>query len=672
YQRSGTTELGQAEQVAPGRKRLVIELPELPAGFYRASIVMSSQGQSLGSQRLAFIQLADDAPPGKPDGRFGFVATDLPFEAWDELPRVLPMLSAGRVKLAVWGPQGDILETDPAKFDALLEKLGGLGITPTACLVDLPPDVARKAAEGGSGGVAGWQGGSVTNPATQPLGNSAASSNWPLLLRADPKAWQPQLSFLISRHANHLDRWQIGRDGSDAFVADRRMRRVYDDVYAQFRKLVRQPDLAMPWPAWYEIDGQAPATVALSLPAQMILPDQIPLYVADAAGDGLAPSRPAATTRTATTAPAPGSRPTNVSVSLGWLGASQYGRHEHLRDLAERVVRTLAADAGRIDLPLPVAVRTEQGVTVQEPGEELMVLRTIITTLGGATPRGRVPVADGVEAFLFDRGGLGVIALWDRGTRGGDRELILNLGSRPYAVDLWGNATPLHKLAAKPGHVTMTLGRTPTFLVDVDAQMALTKASVALDRPLIESSFQPHVRRLRFTNAYRTAIGGIVRLKPPPGWQLNPPTFNFTLNPGEQFDKEVTIEIPYNSVAGAKTIDAQFALQADGGGAFVVPITVNLGLSDVGMQTIALRDGDDVIVQQMVTNYGDKPIDYTAFAVYPGQTRQERLISGLAAGKTTVKRYKFTGVEFKAGAKVRAGVKEMVGTRILNDEVAVQ
>ena len=34
-----------------------------------------------------------------------------------------------------------------------------------------------------------------------------------------------------------------------------------------------------------------------------------------------------------------------------------------------------------------------------------------------------------------------------------------------------------------------------------------------------------------------------------------------------------------------------------------------LGLSDVGMQTIALRDGNDIIVQQMITNYSDKPIN---------------------------------------------------------------
>jgi hypothetical protein len=199
-----------------------------------------------------------------------------------------------------------------------------------------------------------------------------------------------------------------------------------------------------------------------------------------------------------------------------------------------------------------------------------------------------------------------------------------------------------------------------------------TRASVAFDRPLIESSFQPHTRKLRFTNNYRNAIAGTLKLKPPTGWVINPPTFAFTLNAGETFEKDVTIELPYNSVAGPKAIEAQFVLQADGRSSFTMPIIVTLGLSDVGMQTIALRDGNDIIVQQMITNYGDKPINYTAFAVFQGQARQERLVTGLAPGKTTLKRYKFSGVELKNAGKVRTGVKEMEGTRILNDEVVVQ
>ena len=170
-----------------------------------------------------------------------------------------------------------------------------------------------------------------------------------------------------------------------------------------------------------------------------------------------------------------------------------------------------------------------------------------------------------------------------------------------------------------------------------------------------------------------SVITGTLRLKAPTGWVVNPPTHTFSLNPGETFDREITIEFPYNSYAGTKTIEAQFMVQADKTSNFIVPLKLQLGLSDVGMQTLALRDvNGDVVVQQTIQNYGDRPINYSAFAIFPGAARQERLVTNLGAGRTTLKRYKFSGVTIPPGAKIRVGVKELNGSRILNDEVEVQ
>lgn len=640
YQRSGAMDMTKAQALGPGSKRMLLALPELPAGWYEVSLVMSSQGQTLGTQSLALIQLADAGRAVHPDGRFGFVATSLPFEGWTELPDILPMLSAGRVKLAMWGPDGDILERDASTFDGLLERLQELQITPTACLLDLPPSLGLK--------LRAALGASATDKTGGPV-------SWPALLTADPELWRPQLAYLIARHANHLDRWQLGDDGADAFVTDPKMRQAYATVYGEFARLVRSPDLAMPWPAWYEMQGEMPATIALSVPPQIVLPSQVPLYVQELGGN----------------------QQHNLSLSLQWLERERYGRDVQMRDLAQRVIYALSAGAQRVDLPLPFTVRREpDGTVVKQPQELLLVSRTLIRTLSGATFKGKVPIAEGVEAFLFDRNGEGILALWDRSAGSGAvRDLALHLGDQPVAIDLWGNATPLTPRAGSKdgrGEVRLALGAMPVFLVGIDGQLAQTRASIALDRPLIESSFQPHARRIRFTNAYQQPITGMLRLRAPRGWTLTPPTFQFSLNPGETFDKDLTIEIPYNSVAGAKTIDAEFTIQGERNSSFTVPLTVTLGLSDVGMQTIALRDGKDVIVQQTITNYGDRPINYDAFAIFPGKARQERLVTKLAPGMTTVKRYRFADVKTGGEAKVKVGVKEQEGTRILNEEVSVQ
>jgi hypothetical protein len=294
--------------------------------------------------------------------------------------------------------------------------------------------------------------------------------------------------------------------------------------------------------------------------------------------------------------------------------------------------------------------------------------------LGGSVYRGRVPIAEGVEAFLFDRRGQGVMVIWDTGRTGGVKPLSVNLGAQPLRVDLWGNVTPLPRPPEDPGtaQVLLDVGPTPIFLTDIDGPLMQLRASIGLDNPLIESTFQSHRRRFHFTSAYRTAVGGSVKLRPPPGWTITPSVMNFTLNPGETLDREITIEFPYNSFAGPKTIAADFNIQGEKTTSFTVPVAMKLGLSDVGMQTLAFRDGADVIVQQIIQNYGDEPIDYTSFAIFPGQARQERLVTGLAAGRTTIKRYRFTNVEMTPNAKVRVGVKELNGTRILNDEVVIQ
>ncbi len=623
YQRSGALEMSAAQTLGPGLKRMRLVLPQLPPGWYEAALVMTSRGQFVGKQTAAMVLLADEAPTMRPDDRFGVVATDLPFEGWSQLPDILPFLAAGRVKLAVWNKSGDIHHVDSAGFDQLLMHLRELGITPTACLLDPPPFVAKKMAK------EGWAG----------------------LLAARDEDWQPQLAYMIARHANHLDRWQLGGDGVEDFVTQPAMRQVYKQIYDQFARLVQKPDLAMPWPAWYEMEGQLPATVALSVhPA--VLPSQLPLYMQDVRKH----------------------EGHNLSLTLQLMDAGRYGREVQIRDLAQRVIYALAADAKRIDVPLPFTVCREGDDIVNQPQELLMIVRTLTTTLGGAAFKGKVPIAEGVEAFLFEKANQGILAIWDRGSYGVSRQLALALGASPRSVDLWGNVTPLLQPRDKDGaprEMRLTIGPMPLFILGIDAQLAQLRASLEFDRPLIESSFQAHTRKVRFVNPYRHAISGTLRLRAPQGWTLTPPAFSFSVNPGEKLERDIIIEFPYNSFAGPKVIQAEFALQDSPVPSTTVPITLNLGLSDVGMQTLAMRDGDNIIVQQQVTNYGEKPIDYTAFAMFPNHPRQERIITNLAPGRSTIKLYRFADAKDATG-RVRTGLKELAGTRILNDEVEVR
>ncbi len=607
--------VGSALASGKAERKILLDMPEdVPAGRYRATLNLISAGMKVAERSAAIVVLPDDDRASTPDTRLGVIATDVPSEKFDELAEILPVIDAGSAKILV--------PAKVAEFDALVDKLLEKEILPTACL----------------------------NP---------EEGSWAQLGSLKPEDWKPQLTDLIARHANHVPRWQIGLDGTDTFANDPATREAAGMLYKQIATMIREPAVVVPWPASSEIDAKMPTTVALGVPAS-VLPNQVGMYVQELQQARKAPA----------TAPSK-ALPAQASISLELLDFNQHGREAQIRDLALRVIHAVAAKADHVDLPLPVENDRDGQL---QPSELFLPTRTLCRVLGNANFKGAVPVAEGVDAMLFERDGMGILAIWTtNGLSTSPRQLELDPGPHPRLVDMFGNTTPLlvTNESRETGKVRLSLGALPVFIVDVDGPLAQLRATVALDRPMIESSYQAHSRRLHFTNPYQQAISGTVKLSTPAGWTVIPSSMSFSLNPGETFDKEFSIEFPYNATSGNKFLEARFNFMADKQVTFAAPLLVKLGLSEVGMQSVAFREGRDVIVQQVINNYSDKPIDYTAFAMYPDQARQERLVMKLGAGQSVIKRYRFRDAKVLQGTRVRVGLRELSGGRLLNDELIV-
>ena len=274
--------------------------------------------------------------------------------------------------------------------------------------------------------------------------------------------------------------------------------------------------------------------------------------------------------------------------------------------------------------------------------------------------------------------------LWNKNDIDPPQNVSVSLGDHAMQMDLWGIITTLarpaindddegaaHKRGAT-GLVQLKVGSMPTLVIGIDIEMGRLRSSVSFDRPLLESTFQSHTRHIRLTNPYNQPIGGTLKLHAPPGWNMIPTSFDFTLNAGQNFDRELTVEFPYNSIAGPHQINVEMDVQADRHLHFTEPLTMTLGLSDVGTRCMAFRDGADVVVQQIITNYGDQPITYSAFASCPGHPRIERLVTSLNAGQTSIKKYRFNKLPPGPSPKIKVGLKEVEGSRILNDEVEIK
>lgn len=602
-----------------------ITLPTMDAGWYRAAIIIRSGESQISQHSLRFVQLGD--PPGRPmpDERFGVVATSLPPDAWHLLPAAMDQLAAGRLKLSVWTENYAIDSDKASDFDLLVNKLRNRGISFTACLASIPPDIAGR----------------------------IGGRRWADLLQIPLDRWQPQLAYLVSSHANHLTQWQLLDDNSaELMVQDKPLREVYARLLTEFSKLVDEPDLAMPWPAWVELDEQLPPTVALSVPGE-ILPEQLPIYIADLRKH----------------------RGKTVSLVLHPIDREKYGRLAQERDLALRIAFSFVGGADRIDLPLLLEAKTQRGNTTAEPDPLFMIQRTVTTQLSGAICLGKVPISDEVDAILFNKDGRGVMVIWARGQANDPtvRRIPIALGRNPTRVELTGESSPIKRLSDKryPDDYELIVGTRPIIVTDIDPALLMLRASVAIENPMLESSVRSQGRTLVIKNTFDTPISGTVRLSGPPGWRLPIRNSSFSLAPGETYREPVTIEFPLNSTSGQKTLIAELSVEGRRDYRVNVPVPVTIGLSDVGLQTIAMKLGDHIFVQQLITNYGNTKIDYNAFAAMPGQPRQERLVTNLSPGQTIIKKYRFA-IPSLGTTKIRSGIRELEGRRMLNEEVPIQ
>lgn len=591
-----------------------IELPVNEPGWYGVDLHLMSGTRVVSEVSTSVVRLAQVNGPH--DRRFGFVATDLPISTWQSLPDMIDSLAGGQVKLSVWDHQTAIeSSTDSTTFDRVLDGFERRGIRIVGCLRALPPAVAQ----------------------------SLGGSEFERALHST--SWKNQLAYLISRHASRITSWQLLDDSSAERIAREPMLRLlHDQVYGEMASLLETPDLALPWPAWAELDNVLGKSIALTVP-DSILPRQIPMYV-----DSFRQSDPDRL----------------LAIDLTSIDAARYGLTAQRRDLAQRIVYALASDAQRIELPLPLIDKQGRAGPALDPTPLAPMIRTLFGQLSETHFAGRVPLGAGIDALLFSRDRQsGVLVLWSREE---SRRISLLVGGSPMKIDLNGK---LHRLemSSKPGEIELDLSPEPILLVGVDAQLLRLQSTLAIDRPFIESSFRSHQRRLTFVNPFDRALSGSIRVRGPRGWACSL-IGQFNLNPGERFDEPLTIDLPSNAIVGEQTMFVDLKFNGSDEFRMTVPIPIQLSLDEIGLQTVAQRVGGEIFVQQVITNYGDKPIDYNAFVLCPGVARQERLVSGLAPGMSMLKKYRFAAPKNPA-ATLRSGLRQLDGAKMINEEVTV-
>jgi hypothetical protein len=660
-----------------------VALPALGPGWYQASLDVTDPKTLVVRRQTRFVTAASGGEDGAlgPAREFGVVATSWPVESWPYLPTILAQAGVGLVKLPAWRKdmsEESLLRKDQP-FEQLLQGLQKADIQTIGNFSEVPSVLTARL-------------------------NEKTGDTIVALLDADASVWKPYVSFIMARYATRVNLWELGQE-SDAFYAgDARYPRLYDKAYKELAGLLSAPKLALPWNALYDFDPKVypHAVLDLRIPS-LIRPSQIPAYIKSFQYG----SAPSAAASAATTAPATATSDVPTTEVLAFIEPldNSYPRADRLTDFVQRVVLARSCNPRAILIDLPLSYQATLTGRNWQPEELLLVYRTLARLLGsppeaegaaGAGARsgrvvfkGEIALQPGVRAWLFDRSGLGVLVLWNEAAEKAEVNLSLPLGKAPVRVDYVGTLTPLEPAN---GLTSVTVGPAPVLLDHVDTSLLQLVGSFGLTDSIVPAGTGILQTNVVLRNPYPDALTGTLRLEPPAGWTIDPPSIKFSIAgqaggaagaAGGEAKYPVTLRYPYTEFAGAKTIKARLGTDQDAGGGgrpLELSAAVRVASPTVEIQCFpSVGPGGELILQEMITNVSSDTLNAQGYAMVPGLARQQRFVQDLRPNQTVIKRYTFPlpagsrpGETWTSRKAAAVGLRQFDGTTLLTKLVPLE
>jgi hypothetical protein len=599
----------------------------LPPGLYTASLDVSDSAKKapITRRHVRFVCLAGNAPPAK---EFGIDAATWPAESWNQLPHLLKQTGAGVVTLPAWRRdmnEDALLRRDP-NFDALI-----------LALLKTETQIIASFAESPK----------VLLPA-KPQKGAAEDDSIIALFDANPKIWREYTSFTLARYAARASYWQLGHVPGELAPTDPRLAKVYNRAREEFANMVSSPKILLPWNALDEFDPKAYPSAALDLHLPPTLrPAQLPPYIAAMANSN-----------------------TPVMAHIELPPTKGMTRIDRAADFAKRITLARTANPLAIIVDLPMARKTENFVATSQPDELLIVYRTLISQLGGMRYVREFSPGPNVRAFLFDRDGAGTVVVWSESNSGQPTSFTLPLGSNPGILNLWGTG---QNLPTDRGAPTIGVDSTPLLLTNVDSKLVELRASFALAAVKIPAGAGSFRTAVKLHNPYGQALTGKINFIPPKGWSFDPPSLNINIPASGDLNAPITVNFPYNAPAGGERIDAVLTTE---NGKIELSYFTSITSDVVDFDCVAtVQSNGQLLITQTIRNISTEPINAQAYALVPGQARQQRYVLDLKPNETTIKRFTFTLDSDPAsyvGKTTSVGLRKTDGKTLLTKSVPVE
>jgi hypothetical protein len=583
-----------------------IDLPDLPPGHYAAQLELQKEIEGFDAPRLDLIKLAGPAA-AEPrwDHRLGVTLEARDPGSWPAAGRLLDLLGCALIKVPLPCGSG----TTP-ELDAFLKDRQASG---TAATGVLEFDRSRNA---GSDTLA-----SASAPA-------AASS----------RVWQTCIGDLAARYATEIEAWQVGPDRLPPEAGPLEMREVLAAVRGVFTGLSAAPRLVVPGRLGQVPDTRFPgAALTLSIPPDMPA-TSIPTHIDHVLG---------------------GSAPAELWVRL----ESAAPRHSELpfADDARRVILALQSRARRVFVDQPWAAAAGPDGSALRVADHFQILRTLITWLDDASPRGALHVPGSATCVAFDRDGQAVLALWDDLAPAEGRDYVLELCGATAATDLWGQTW---SLPAEPGGRRIRLSPQPVLVHGVSSWLVAFQSRLRFEPQVLPSQTTPQPLSLVVYNPGSDPISGIITLQRPPGWHLRSTVISFAVEPGEEQRHRLLAQPALHEPAGVRDVQAEVNLDAEQLYRFTMQLPLRVDLPDMKVEADLRVAGEEVIVRHSVTNLSAEVVTFRSRAAAEGRRRQSLNIIGLRPGQTAVKSHVLSGASDLSGRSVHVALQQVRGPRV--------
>ncbi len=467
-------------------------------------------------------------------------------------------------------------------------------------------------------------------------------------LSRESSTWRPHLVSALTRYENRFQQWQIGSDGRMEVFGDPRLNVVLGSIRAELAKLTTVPVMVVPWSAQLE-----PATSKLhaDMLSVAIPADMPPQEISGALDD---PFR-------------------NLGYRDIWAllevpDSRLYRRLPRLADFAKRLVYALQSQASRIFVRQPWLTYRVGHQSIVEPDENLLVLRTVASLLGDATYLGPLEFGNSITCHAYDRHGACVLVMWDDHAPISGTDHRLDVSGATRITDLWGNVEALDSNVRQP---TIRLSPVPVFVDSAETWLVQFRQNLRFDPELLPSEYTFHEQQVQIYNPRSEPISGMVRLKPPPGWQIRPTQFAFAIQPQETFTRPVRMQSSPREPAGRKRIEAEVVIDASRVYEFSTYLPLKLDLADMDVWLEMVVKGEGVVVRHGVTNRSEETVTFRSYADAPGRKRRSLNMVGLQPGQTMVKSHYFDRAGELSGQVIRVGLQQVKGPRSHNLTVTV-